>query len=119
MFGLGIIGWLAIAVAAAAIARTKNRDALGWFLITGLLPIVGLIIVAVLPSLPPMAPAGLRPVRCPRCNAVQNIPSSDAMFECWQCKLVSEAAGAYLLQGSSSPDRPEDLREWFNRQKDR
>lgn len=117
MIGLGIIGWLTVAIAAAAIANSKNRDALGWFLITALLPIVGLIIVAVLPSLPPMPPAGMRPVRCPRCNAVQNIPAADITFECWQCKLVSETAGAHVETSRRPPDDPEDLRDWLNRVK--
>ena len=82
--------WFAIAVlcafAAAAIAHGKNRQpgwpaALGFFL-----GVIGLVIVAVLPSKPP---AGWRKVVCPRCKASQNAPSSQATYECWQCKRVA------------------------------
>jgi hypothetical protein len=119
MFGLGLVGWLACAFVAAAIAKSKNRDALGWFFITGLLPVIGLIIVAVLPALPPLPPSGMRSVRCPRCNAVQNIPLANPTFECWQCKLVSESAGARAGNDRRPPDDPEDLRDWLNRFKDK
>jgi hypothetical protein len=108
MLGLGLTGWLICLIAAGAIANSKNRNALGWALLTGLLPVIGLIIVAVLPSLPPPTPIGMRSILCPRCNALQNIPATDPTFECWQCKLVSEAAG----------EEPEDLRDWLNRHKE-
>jgi len=52
---------------------------------------------------------------CPRCNAVQNIPDAQTAFECWQCKLVSNVAGAGYVAGRRGPDKPEDTREWFNR----
>jgi hypothetical protein len=119
MFGLGLTGWLICLIVAGAIANSKNRNALGWAFITGLLPVVGLIIVAVLPALPPPAPIGMRSVRCPRCNALQNIPATDPTFECWQCKLVSEAAGAHVDTPRRPPDDPEDLRDWLNRVKDK
>jgi hypothetical protein len=86
MFGLGLTGWLICLIVAGAIANSKNRNALGWAFITGLLPVIGLIIVAVLPALPPPAPIGMRSVQCPRCNAVQNVPLASQTFECWQCK---------------------------------
>lgn len=35
----------------------------------------------------PVAPAGLRAVRCPRCNAEQNVPVNAGSAECWQCHL--------------------------------
>jgi hypothetical protein len=119
MFGLGLTGWLICLIAAGAIAKSKNRDALGWAFITGLLPVVGLIIVAVLPALPPLPPAGMRSVRCPRCTAVQNIPAADTTFECWQCKLVSDAEGARVGDERRPPDDPEGLRDWLNRHKDK
>jgi hypothetical protein len=119
MFELGLIGWLICLIAAGAIASSKNRSALGWAFITGVLPVVGLIIVAVVPALPRPAPTGMRSVRCPRCNVVQNIPATDTTFECWQCKLVSEAAGAHVDTGKRPPEPPEDLRDWLNRHKDK
>ena len=117
MFGIGLTGWLICLIIAGAIANAKNRSVLGWAFITGLLPVVGLVIVAVLPALPPPAPSGMRSVRCPRCNALQNIPGSDATFECWQCKLVADAAGAHVDTRRRLPEQPEDLRDWLNRHK--
>ena len=55
----------------------------GWAL--GILGVI--IIICQKPGLPP-APAGMRPVKCTRCNAVQNVPLGQIQFECWQCKTV-------------------------------
>jgi hypothetical protein len=117
MFGLGLTGWLICLIAAGVIASSKNRNAFGWAFITGLLPVVGLIIVAVLPALPPPAPVGMLSVRCPRCNTVHNIPAVDTTFECWQCKLVSDAAGAHVDTPRRPSHPPEDLRDWLDRHK--
>lgn len=51
MVGLGLTGRPVCLIAAGAIAHSKNRNAFGWALMTGLLPVVGLVIVAVLPAL--------------------------------------------------------------------
>lgn len=48
--------------------------------------IVGVIIARFIPS---TAPAASRPVPCPRCNAVSNVPDDQTEFECWQCKQRS------------------------------
>ena len=37
----------------------------------------------------PKAPAGMRSVKCPCCNAVQNIGETQADYECSQCKTVN------------------------------
>jgi LSD1 subclass zinc finger protein len=75
-----------------------------------LLGVLGLGIVLVQRPRLPKPPPGMRAVRCPRCNAVQNIPDSQPTFECWQCKLVSNAASCGDLN-------PEDTRAWLNRTK--
>jgi hypothetical protein len=36
----------------------------------------------------PKAPPGMRAVKCPRCNTVQNIPETRPEYECWQCKAA-------------------------------
>jgi len=68
--------------------RAGRRPAGSGFALGGLLGILGvIIIICQKPGLPP-APAGMRPVKCTRCNAVQNVPLGQIQFECWQCKTV-------------------------------
>lgn len=113
----GLIGfWLICGVIASVIASAKNRNTLGW-LALGALFAPSVLIVAVLPKLPPEPPAGMRSVQCPRCNAVQNIPDAQPTFECWQCKLVSNAASTGYAGGRRQPTQPEDMREWLDRAK--
>jgi hypothetical protein len=38
----------------------------------------------------PQAPPGMRAVKCPRCNAIQNVPEKQRTYECWQCKESHE-----------------------------
>jgi hypothetical protein len=97
-----IVFWLICGGIAAAIGSAKNRGALAWF-IYGALFAPSVLIVAFLPKLPPKPPPGLRSVTCPRCNAVQNIPQGQTAFECWQCKLVNDVAGAGYVAGASTP----------------
>jgi hypothetical protein len=59
----------------------------------------------------------MRSVQYPRCNAAQNIPDGQPSFECWQCKLVSNAQGAGYAEGRRMPTPPEDIRKWLNRNK--
>lgn len=66
---------------------------------------VGLLIAAVLGTgagiavmvfliwaLWPKAPNGMKAVKCPRCNATQNIAKTNQTFECWRCNQKSPAA---------------------------
>ena len=77
----------ACGAAGMAIAKSKNRDA-GEGLALGLiLGIFGVLIAAVLPSKGAPPPPGLRAIRCPRCNADQNVPIEAVSVECWQCRL--------------------------------
>jgi hypothetical protein len=94
----------------AYIAQRKNLGNVGgWFFFGALLFIVALpMVIFAKPGLP-QAPPGMLAVKCPRCNAVQNVPYGQATFECWRCKLVSDTASAGLL------DVPEDTRTWLNR----
>jgi ribosomal protein S27E len=47
--------------------------------------LIGIFIAVYAMSTKPSAPAGMVPVRCVRCNAVQTVPSSQVSFACWQC----------------------------------
>lgn len=50
MFEGGIILWLVFALITAFIAAKKNRSFLGWLIIGLVIPIVGFIMVLVLPE---------------------------------------------------------------------
>ena len=45
-----VIVWIVCSIACAVIAHAKQRSVVGWFLLGMLLGIIGIIIVAVLPS---------------------------------------------------------------------
>lgn len=81
------IVWLASAVTAALISQRKNTGASNGFLIGLVLGVIGLVIVICWKPGLPAAPGGMKAVKCPRCNAVQNIARADTEYECWQCKL--------------------------------
>jgi len=55
-----------------------------------LLGIIGVIIVICRRPGLPQAPPGMRAVKCPRCNTVQNVPEKQRVYECWQCKASNE-----------------------------
>lgn len=70
----------------AAIGQKKNLPTGQSFALGALLGIIGIIIVLVQKPGLPTAPPGMRAVKCPRCNTIQNIPESQPVYECWQCK---------------------------------
>jgi LSD1 subclass zinc finger protein len=72
---------------AAVIGQKKNFNPAHAFVPGAVLGVIGIFIVAVQRPNLPKAPPGMRAVRCPRCNAVQNIPNNQSGFERWQCKL--------------------------------
>lgn len=77
------------AVVAGLIAQQKQRSYYG-FLLLGLIfgPLAVLAAVLVGPG-KAEAPSGMRAVKCPRCNAEQNVGTGHGEFECWQCNLVT------------------------------
>jgi hypothetical protein len=85
MWELALIPWVIITFLGVIIAEQKNRSWIEGLLWGGLLSVVGLIILAVMPSAPAPPPAGTQAVQCPRCNAIQNVPRTDDEYECWQC----------------------------------
>ncbi len=93
------------------VGRAKNRDTASSFWLGALLGVVGILIVALLPNGLPSAPAGMRTVKCQRCNAAQNIPERGTTFECWQCRQSSKVAK--LAPKTDS----EDMRDWLDRTK--
>lgn len=85
-----ILLWVACAIAGGAITNSKNR---GWApgLIAGaLLGFIGIIIAACMrPG--STAPPAMESVKCPRCNAEQNVPLGAIEFECWQCHYTAHS----------------------------
>jgi hypothetical protein len=84
---------VACAFVASSIAARKHRNPAVFFVLGLVLSLMGVAIAKVLPS---RAPAGSRPIKCPRCNAVTNVPDGQSEFQCWQCQLESPV-----------PDRPQ------------
>jgi hypothetical protein len=78
--------WVACGAVGALIAEHKNQPRFGGFALGVLLGVFGIAIAAILPTQLPGAPEGMYPLRCPRCNAVQNVPYGLDTFVCWQCK---------------------------------
>jgi hypothetical protein len=107
-FGTFLTAWLVCGAVAAIIGQRKNFNVAHSFLLGAVLGVIGVFIVAVQRANLPKPPPGMRAQRCPRCNAVQNVPEGQPAFECWQCKQVSSV---------TMPDGPEDAREWLNRNK--
>ncbi len=82
---IGLVLWIGLAIAAGAIASSKGRSGFGYFLLTLLLPIIGIVIAAFIAPIrkdgSPQPPgtfvdckACLRPYRntlasCPHCGA--------------------------------------------------
>jgi hypothetical protein len=64
------------------------------FALGALLGIIGLIIVIVQRPGLPKAPPGMRAVKCPRCNTIQNIPEMEPEYVCWQCTAAQRLWGA-------------------------
>ena len=49
MFEVSIIVWLVLAVATAFLAARKNRSFIGWLIIGLIIPLIGFILILVMP----------------------------------------------------------------------
>lgn len=80
--------WLVGAVVVAVIAGARGRSGLGWFVLSLLLsPLIGLILVALLPSLEG-APTPETHVKCPDCHELV-LKEARVCKHCG-CKLVPQ-----------------------------
>lgn len=96
------------------IGQRKNLSGGGSFCWGFFLGIIGLIVViAQKPGLPP-APPGLYATKCPRCNAVQNVPYDAPTFECWQCHLATPLPGTTALAYSTGNPVTSDIKPVTN-----
>ena len=89
-FTIVLFGGLICVTVSALIAGQKNLSPGNGFVIGFLLGVIGIVITALRPAGLPKAPAGMRSVKCQRCNAVQNVPVSDPKWNCWQCSAAHQ-----------------------------
>ena len=54
MFEVSVIVWLVLAIVTAFIAAKKNRSFLGWFIIGLIIPLIGFILILVIPEGKPL-----------------------------------------------------------------
>jgi hypothetical protein len=105
--GGGLIVILLICgVIAALIGQRKNlpvSNSFAWGLFLGIIGIA--IVVFQKPGLP-KTPVGMRPVTCPRCNAVQNIPVTQSAYTCYQCHTPQQLWEAAPQSTPYAPDAP-------------
>jgi hypothetical protein len=76
--------WIFCGLAAGRIALAKSgrdHDYNRFFVLGLLLGLVGVLIA----YLTPLAPARMRSVRCPRCDARQNVELDEIEYSCWRC----------------------------------
>jgi ribosomal protein S27E len=88
-----LVFWFGCMAIGGVITSSKNRGAGTGIVLGLLLGIIGVIIAACLSSQSPPAPAGMIAVKCPRCNAVQNVPYRQPHYECWQCHISNDTPG--------------------------
>jgi hypothetical protein len=98
-----IVFWLICAGIAALIGQKKNLPIKDSFTTGALLGIIGVIIVICQKPGLPQAPPGMRAVKCPRCNTVQNVPDKQRVYECWQCKASNELWAAPPPSAAPAP----------------
>ena len=84
-----IVYCLLCGVVAAVIGHRKNLSVGQSFALGAFLGIYGVASVAREKPGLPTAPPGMRAVKCPRCNAVQNIGETEAGYQCSRCKTVN------------------------------
>ncbi|WP_152531199.1 hypothetical protein [Mycobacterium sp. UM_CSW] len=95
------------AITAAIAQRRHLGSPVGWFVFGALLFIVALpMAIFSKPGLP-QAPPGMRAVKCPRCNAVQNIPATQPEYECWQCKAANRLWEPQPVKSAARPAAPQ------------
>ena len=84
-----IVFCLLCGIVAAVIGHLKNLSVAQSFALGAFLGPYGVVSVVREKRGLPKAPAGMRSVKCPCCNAVKNIGETQADYECSQCKTVN------------------------------
>jgi len=92
--GTIIVICLILGAITAAIGQKKNLPVGQSFALGALLGIFGAIIVICQRPGLPKAPPGMRAVKCPRCNTIQNVPEAQPEYVCWQCRAAHRLWGA-------------------------
>ena len=89
MLAGAIVFCLLCGIVAAVIGHRKNLSVGQSFALGAFLGPYGVASVVSEKRGLPKTPSGIRTVKCPRCNAVQNIGETQADYECSQCKTVN------------------------------
>ena len=84
-----IVFCLLCGIVAAVIGHLKNLSIAQSFALGAFLGPYGVVSVVREKRGLPKAPSGMRAVKWPRCNAVQNIGETQAYYECSKCKAVN------------------------------
>jgi hypothetical protein len=94
--GLGtvIVICLIFGAVTAAIGQKKNLAVGQSFAPDALLGIFGAIIVICQRPGPPKAPPGMRAVKCPRCNTIQNVPETQPEYVCFAAQSCPPTTGS-------------------------
>lgn len=88
MIGIIAVIMLTGGVIAGAIGYSKTQQTssfVAFFVLGALFPLIGIIIAAVSGQ---GAPAGMVRVKCPRCDAAQNVAHDAPGMRCWRCGEV-------------------------------
>jgi hypothetical protein len=96
-----IVVWVICGIVAAMIGQSKGLNVGTSFLWGVILGVFGVAIVALQK---PGAPAGMQALKCPRCNAMQNVSVDQSDYECWQCKATNTCS--YDEPGTYDPSKP-------------
>jgi hypothetical protein len=84
--------WIVWAIIAVLIGNKKNISLVTSLALGCLLGLIGIVILLFMPTELPKAPKGMYATKCQRCTAVQNLPTGQAEFTCWQCKTAQHVA---------------------------
>ena len=57
MFELSVVIWLALAIVTAFLAARKNRSFIGWLIIGLIIPVIGFILILIVPEGKPLEEA--------------------------------------------------------------
>ena len=94
-----LIGWLVLALLVGVVAGARGRSGFGWFLFACVLsPLIGFIVVALLPSLQDTQGR----IACPACKELV----LEEALKCKHCGTALTPASNYDRQSAVEPARP-------------
>lgn len=93
LFGPLLAVWLFSGACCGALARRRNRSALGWWICGFLFP-PSIVVLALEPALPPKEPTDTLTMRCAHCDELNGgIERSWGGFSCAECGRTTRFIG--------------------------